>query len=884
MPSRSLPVTRWLRALWRNLVRRRRADLEIDAEIDAHLQLLVDEHVRAGHTPDEARRLARLDLGGAVQVAEAVRERRSGAWIETLARDVRHGARVMARRPLATGTAAGALALGIGATVSVFSVVAGVLLRPLPYHEPHRLAVVLHNGTGPVSPANYLDWKAAMQSFSDMAAAEYWRTDYVGDGEAEKLFALRVTPNMFSVLGVAPELGRLFTSDTPTGGSSAEVILSQALWQRRFAGDPAIIGRAIRLDGASYTVIGVMPARFMFAPFWATRAELWAPLDLTDRATSRDGQSLRVFARLAPGIDLRQAQAEVAVVTRRLDEQFPGTNRDVAAVALVDRVTGDVRTSLWLILAAAGFVLLLTSANLAHVLLSHGAARSREFGMRIALGASRGRLVRQVLTETAMLVGCGGLAGLGLAFLGVDALKALSPPDLPRLDEVSVDTGVVAFAVAATALTAALTGLAPALRAARSALPATVRAAGPDGLGRRGRGLLVVAEFSLALVLAAGAGLTVQSFLRMQDVDPGFDAEGVLSMTVSVAGAPAGVPGRREAFYTAAVSAVAALPGVRSASAVNHLPIAGDLWGLPIRIEGREAPTPDTSRAATYRVVLPGYFQTMGIRLVAGRDVTGTDRLGAEPVVIVNEYFADRHWPGEDALGRRIAIGGSDEPAWMRIVGIARNTLRERWFEERQEEVYVPLLQSESHLSSPASHFAYTTLVVRFDGDAASVVPAIRDAIWRLDDEVPISDVQTMASVVNAATARPRFYMVLLSVFAAAALALAALGVYGVVSLDVASRQREFGIRLALGARPGSIARLVVARGLGLAASGTVMGVLGAVALAGVMASVTHGVSPTDRTTFLIAAASLAVVALVACWLPARRATRTDALVALRND
>ncbi len=877
-------MLRWLRQLVRGLGTGRRADFEFDTELRAHLDLMVDEKVRAGLPADRARREALIELGGTTQVSETVREARPGAWLATVASDARHGVRIITRRPVPSGMAILALALGIGAATSVFSVVNAVLLRPLPYADPERLVVVLHGGTGPVSSANFLDWKAGMQSFSEMAAAEYWRTDFVGDGEAEKLYALRVTPGMFPMLGVAPELGRYFPGSDDEAVAAPEVVLSHRLWQRRFAGDPAILGRSITLDGLAHTVVGVMPAGFMFAPFWATEAELWAPLSLGARSRNRGDRSLRVFARLRTDADLAGARAELSVITARLEEQFEGSNQDVVALALTDRVVGDVRWALGLLLGAVGFVLLMTCANVAHMLLAHGAARYREFGMRLALGASRRRLVRQVLTESLMLVLAGGLSGLGLAFWGVGILRTLGPPDLPRLDTVVVDARVVAFALAASILTGLLFGIAPALRAARSALSTTVRPGEGHAEGRRGRGMLTVAQFGLAILLLAGAGLTIRSFLRVQSIDPGFDPAGVLSMTVSVTGAPAGEPGRRPAFFRAALEAVEALPGVASASAINHLPLAGDLWGMSFQIEGRPEPRPAERPSATYRVVMPGYFGTMGVRLRRGRDISYADTMSTERVVVINEYFASKHWPGEDALGRRFALGGGADPEWMTVVGIAADTLREEWLESREEEMYLPFLQSPDHLTSPASHFAYLTLVVRTDGDPEPLTASVREAIWRIEPGLPISDVQTMAAVVAAATARPRFYMVLLTTFAAAAIVLAAVGIYGVMSVFVAERRREIGIRLALGAHPGRLRRHLLGHGLLLAATGTALGLVGAVLLSGAMASVVYGIEPADPATLASVGVLLPAVGLLACYLPARGATRTGALDALRED
>jgi len=483
-----------------------------------------------------------------------------------------------------------------------------------------------------------------------------------------------------------------------------------------------------------------------------------------------------------------------------------------------------------------------------------------------------------------LLVLVGGLAGVGLAAWGIDILKALGPVELPRLDTVTMDGRVMSFAAGVSVLTGVLFGMAPALTAARSGLSATVRPAGYGG-SHGSRSLLVVGQFGLALMLVAGAGLAVRSFVQVQALDPGFDPSAVLSMTVSVTSSPAGRPSRRASFYREAVAAVEALPGVESASLINHLPLAGDAWGRSFRIEGRPEPQVGSVPNATYRVVAPGYFATMGIPIVRGRDISEADAPGAEPVAIVSEYFAERHWPGEDALGRRFTLlGGSGEPEWLRVVGIARNTAREDWLEPQHEEMYLPLLQSPEYLESPASHYAYMTLVARTSGDPDRLSASVREAIWDIESGVPISDVQTMASVVARATAGPRFYMFLLSTFAVAAIALAAVGVYGVVSVMVAERRREIGIRLALGARPARVVRLFVGRGLMLALGGAAAGFAGSLLLSGTMGAIVYGIAPNDPATFGAVAVLLMTVGVLACYLPARRATRVDALTALRDE
>jgi predicted permease len=878
-----------LASLWRNLVHKKRSERDLDDEVRAYAAILEDENVARGLPPEEARRRALVEMGGMEQVKEDVRAVRMGALLETVAQDARYGLRALAGVPGFTVAAVLALALGIGATTAIFSVVDAVLLRPLPYREPARLAVLLHRGRNPVAPANFLDWKRDASSFEAMGAADFWQANLTGVDTPERVKGLHVTANLLPMLGVPPLIGRLFAPDEDAPGREHTVVLGYRLWQRRFGGDPSVLGRTVTLDGEAHTVVGVMPRGFEFPPFWARGAEMWAAMPLADRAANRSAQSLRVFGRLSPGTSLPKARAEIATLTGRLEQAYPGTNRDVRVLSLEDVVVGDVRAALLVLLGAVAFVLLISCANVAHMLLARAATRHKEVALRVALGASRGRMIRQLLTESVLLASIGGLAGVVLAAAATRAVVAFGPADIPRLDTTVLDLRVLVFAVGVSFLTGIAFGLAPAVQASAPDLNRGLRESergSTAGAGRhRLRRLLMASEVSLALVLLVGAGLMIRTFVALRGVDPGFRPDHVLTAVVSVTGSTAAAPGRRLGFYRDVLERVRAMPGVVSAGAINHLPLAGDVWGVPFAVEGRPRPAVGDSPHATFRAVLPGYFETMGLPLVRGRDFTDRDALGAPGVVIVNEWTARRHWPGEDAIGRRITFDDLDKnPQWFTVTGVARDAARSDWAAPPEEEVYLPLLQSQRYLESPQPQYTYLTVVARTRSDPAALVPALREAVRSADRGVTLSEVQTMDEVVARATASPRFYLLLLGSFAAAALALAAVGIYGVMSYSVARRTNEIGIRMALGAQPGDVLRLVMREAVGVAALGGAAGLLIAMLLTRLMGGLLYGVGATDPVTFAAVGATLTFVALVATYVPARHAVRVDPLSALRAE
>jgi predicted permease len=819
--------------------------------------------------------------------------------MQTLWQDLRYGARTLLKNPGFTLIAVLTLGLGIGANTAIFSVVNGVLLRPLPYHESERIVTLLNNGRYPVSPANFLDFRANSQSFAQMAAAEAWGGALAGADRTEAISGLRMGEGLFALLGEQPLLGRTLQAEDYQPGKDHALVLSHKLWQRAFGGDPNIIGRQLMLSGESYAVVGVMPARFQFPPFWSTRAEMWAPLDLRPRATARGGNSLRVFARLKPGVTLQQAQSEIDVMNKRLAQAYPEANTglNIRVDPLNEKVVGNIRRALLVLSGAVGFVLLIACANVACLLLARASARQKEAAVRVALGASRWRIIRQSLTESLLLSVCGTAVGMLLAVWGVDWLTTLLSGNsssftvrLPRLSEIKIDATALGFTLAVTLATSLLFGLAPALAASKPDLNQTLKESGRGtSCGRRRlRETLVVAELALALVMLIGAGLLINSFLKLQALDPGFNPRNVLSMTVSLAGASQYVGPAREAFYRQLTDRLTALPGVESASAINHLPLAGDTWGTTLTIEGRLPPPPGQEVGATFRVSRPGYFRTMGIPLRAGRDFNEGDTPDAPGVVILNETFAQRHWPSEDPIGKRVTLDdprdNSRAPQWFTVVGVVKDVKQNSWTDAPWNEIYVPFQQSRYFYAGTAGHYTSMTLVIRTTVEPQSLATAAQETVRSLDRNLPVSSVVTMEQVIADTLWQPRFNLQLIGIFAALAMTLAAIGLYGVMSYSVAQRAREVGLRMALGAQRRDVLKLVVGQGMKLALAGVALGLLASVALTRLMEKLLFEVSATDFSTFAVIAVLLTFVALVACWIPARRATKVDPMVALRCE
>lgn len=870
------------------LIRRDRLERDLDDEIRVHLELAERDALAAGLSPDEARAAARRSFGGIDQMKEEHRDQRSARWVEDLLRDVRYGMRTMRRTPALCAAIVLILGISIGANTTMFSAIQAILLRPLAYGNPDELVVVLHGGRFPVSPANFRDWREQTRSFAAMGAAEYWQPNVGLATGAERLLGLRVTPGMLSLLQVPPLYGRLFEAADSDASADHRVVISYGLWQRSFSGDPGAIGRDLRLDGEPYTVIGIMPADFEFAPFWAVGAELWAPLPLAGRTDNRGASSLRVFARLEPGISIAQAQANVDAITSKLEALYPGTNRDVRVVPLRERVVGDTRPALIVFMAGVGFVLLIACANVAHMLLARAASRRHEVAVRLALGATRGQIIRQVLVESLLLALASGLAGLAIAASGIRLLVLIAPTDLPRVTGINLDGAALAFATAVSLGTGLVFGLCPALQAAGPAVGVTLkngRGTTADRRQGRLRDLLIASEIALALVLLAGAGLMVRSMAALQSIDPGFDPRGVLAAAVSVQGTPHGTPPLRAPFFTELLGRLRSLPAVQSASAINHLPIHGDIWTRGFMVEGRPEARPGEGPNAAYRVVLPGYFETMGLRLVRGRDFSNSDSRDAPGVVILSENLGRRHWPGEDPIGKRIALGRSEAGGrdWLTVIGLVQDAVRDSWNASAGDEIYLPYLQTIPYLDNPESRYTYLTVVIKARGEPASLAAPLRNTVATLDRGASVSDITTMEDAIARALAGPRFQLTLLGLFAGVALLLAAAGIYSVMSYAVSRRTREIGVRLALGAQRSDVLRMVLRQVLMHVAFGTVAGLMGASLLTRLMSSLLYEVQPGDPVTFALVSGILAGVALLAGYVPARRASRIDPLGALRD-
>jgi putative ABC transport system permease protein len=810
--------------------------------------------------------------------------------------DVQLALRSLRRSPGYAATAILTLAAGIAANAIVYTLTDAVLLRPLPYGEPERLVTILHGGRNPVSPANFLDVRAQSKSFEQMAAAVAWSPSLTGRDRPEQITGLHVTADLFTVLDVQPAAGRLPTPTEFESGPERVLVIAHSLAERKFGGVRSAVGQTVKLNGAAYTVIGVMPRGFYFAPFWITDAELWAPLDIRQRVSQRGAQYLRVFGRLKPSVHLAQAQSEVDAVWRGLEAGYPKENAGLTMRIsfLHEQSAGSVRPALLMLTGAVGFVLLIACATIANLALARAVERRRDAAIRLALGASGSRIIRGVLAEGLVVSIAGGVLGLLMARWGVDVLTAFmregadQSARLPRLDEISAGSSTYVFAALLTLAAGILFCIAPAIQSARhafgQALTSGVRGASASGGAMRARSLLVVSQIAICTVLLAGAGLLLRSFLTLRSIDPGFDARGVLTMIISLAGQPEVVGDKRETLYNRIVSGVRALPGVTSASMINHLPLAGDTWGSSVHAEGAPIPQPGERIVATRRVARPDYFATMRIPLLAGRDFGAFDRDGAPRVVIVNRALARRLWNSADVTGRRLTLGDPQgAPAWVEVVGVIADVKQAEWSAEAEPELYLPFHQT-NYLTSAENHVSYMTLVARTNSNPAALARVVKEIVWSANKDAPVSAVQTMEQVVAQALWRSRFYLLVVSVFAAFALALACLGVYGVMQYSVASRTREMGIRIALGARPMGVLWTVVREAMILVAVGILGGIAAGVAATRALSTLLYGVEAHDPATFVAVPAALAVTALLAALLGGRRAVSIDPASALRGE
>ena len=801
--------------------------------------------------------------------------------METMLHDIRYAARMMLKQK---GFAVVALALGIGANTAIFTVVNSVLLRPLPYDDPDHLVWLWDTqpqlATAPASLADFIDWRDQNQSFEYLAAYQNGNM-FLDDGNgAQDTRVGLVTPDLFSLFREKPLLGRTFTEEETQPGRFRVVVLSQSMWQRRFGSDPNVLGQALQLSGFAYTIIGVIPAGFGFP----NEAELWRPVQIDPKQVDRGRHYLSVVGRLKPSVTLAQAQAEMSTIASRLAGQYPEkiAGHGIKLQRLSDVVVGDIRPALFVLLGAVGFVLLIACANVANLLLARAGARQREIAIRTALGASRARIIRQLLTESVLLAVTGGAAGLLVAVWGIDSLVSLSTDTIPRVREIGIDAQVACFTLLISLLTGVVFGLAPALQVSRPDLTDALKESGRTTAGvarNRLRSLLVVSEIALSLVLLVGAGLMIKSFAKLNRVDAGFNPDKLLTMGVTLLRSKYPEDAKVPAFYSQLLDRVAAAPGVKSAGAITELPLSGSSTSDYFTIEGRPAVAKEEQPLTECRTITPHYFESMDIPLLKGRDFADTDTKQTPNVVVINEAFARRHFAEEDPIGHRIKLQGQFRDPLL-IVGVVGNVRDFGLDEQPTPEAYLPYLQnplSETYARS-------LTLVVRTKSEPGALAGALRAELLSLDKSLPVQAVKPMTEYLRDSLSRRRFNMILLSVFAAVALLLAAVGIYGVISYAVAQRTHEIGIRVAIGAQARDILKLVIGQAMLLTLLGVAVGLAAAFALTRLMESLLFGVSATDPVTFAVISLLLTGVALGACLVPARRAIKVDPMVALRYE
>jgi putative ABC transport system permease protein len=818
--------------------------------------------------------------------------------MESLWQDLRFSARMLQKKPAFTAVALVTLALGIGANTAIFSVVNALLLRPPPFKDPERLVYVWETNpktgldSGIVSPADFADWREQNRVFEHISSWRTWFYRLSGGGEPEQVWGVRSSASFFEMLAVEPLLGRTFLPEEEQPGRDQVVLISHGLWERRFGADPRLVGQTITINDRPFTVIGILPRDFNL--FASRRAyDIWMPFDFTRGQLRRDDYSLIVFARLKADISREQAQVEMSAIAERLGRQYPATNenRGARVITVHENQILGLRPVLLILVAAVGFVLLIACANVANLLLARAATRQKEVALRMALGASRGRLIRQLLTESLLLASLGGVLGLLLASWGVGLLRTILPvgvDEIPRADWIGIDRTVMGFTLLISVLTGIVFGLAPALQVSRTDFNETLKDGGRSSVGgahgRKLRDTLVVAEIALATVLLLGAGLMIRSFGKLIAVEPGFDPENVLTMQVWLPESKYSDGNTIATFYQQALERIREVPGVKAASAIDFLPFSGwgDLTGFAI--EGRMIASPGQESVAKYLVIDSDYFRVMGVPLLKGRAFDEQDRDEAHGVAIINEAMARRYWPDEDPLGKRIRPNFPETKtpwrpkvsnAWLTVVGVARNVKEDGPVDETLPEFYLPCLQNPS---------ALMRLVVRTNGEPMSFVSAIRQEVLAVDKDQPATGIKSMKQLVSESVFRPRLNTLLLSVFATVALILAIVGVYGVISYSVTQRTREMGIRLALGAQTRDMLTLVVGQGMKLSLAGVGIGVAGAFALTRVMRVLLFGVSASDPLTYGVVALLLAAMSLLACYVPARRAARVDPTVALRYE
>jgi len=804
--------------------------------------------------------------------------------METLFKDIRHGIRGLLRNPGFTAIAVITLALGIGANTAIFSVVNAVLLRPLPFDDPESIVWVWDTQpqlpTAPASVPDFLDWKEQNSSFAHLAAYQSGMMFLdTGEGTVDTPMGL-VTPETFSLFHVNPILGRTFTEEETLPGRSRVVVLSQSLWQKHFGSDPNVLGRTLQLSGAANTIIGVMPAGFSFPD----RAQFWRPLVIDPAKLDRGPHFLHVLGRLKPGVTLARAQADMSAIAARLARQYPEkiAGHGVKLEPLTTVIVGDIGLALYVLLGAVGFVLLIACANLANLMLARLGARQKEIAVRTALGASRLRIVRQLLIESIVLGVAGGAAGLLLAIWAVSWVVSVSADTIPRVQEISVDPRVAGFTLLVSVATGVLFGLAPALHVSKTDLTDALKESGRTSAGLRRtrlRSVLVMSEVALSLVLLVGAGLMIRSFAKLNQIDPGFNTERVLSLGVTLLKSKYPADEQVGTDYAQLLERAAAVPGVISVGAITDLPLSGSSTSDSFTIEGRPAIPKEAEPSTEYRVVTPRYFQSMGVPLLAGRDFTDSDTRKSPNVAVINDAFARQHFGAENPLGQRLKLQGQERDPLM-IVGVVGNVRDFGLDQLPAPAAYVPYLQDPLSTTYQRS----MTIVARTNADPGAIAGSVRTALTSVDKDLPVYAIKPMTEYLHDSLARRRFNMILLTVFGGVALVLAAVGIYGVISYGVTQRTHELGIRMALGAQRRDVLKLVIRQAMIVALGGVGIGLLASLALTRLIKSLLFNVGVTDPLTFVAIAALMSMIALIACLIPARRATKVDPLVALRYE
>jgi putative ABC transport system permease protein len=806
--------------------------------------------------------------------------------MESLFSDIRYAVRNLLKRPGFTAVAVITLALGIGANSAIFSAINALLLKPLPIPNQDRVVAIWDKNPSrgyehnEVAFANYLDWRAQNHSFDQLALERWWSTNLTGGDQPERIQGFQVTANFFDVIGIKPVQGRNFLEEENQPGKDSVAIIAHSLWQRRFGSDPAIVNKTITTNGVPRTVIGVLPEGFNYPK----GAEVYAPIAMTPQLIkSRDFHSFYVIGRLKDGVTLQSAQSDIDTIAGRLATQYPDTNVGLGATVypIVADTTRVYSTAMWIMMAAVGFVLLIACANVANLMLARAGGRQKEIALRAALGASRWRIVRQLLVECLIIALLGGAAGVVIALWGIDLLRAANPGDAAKYADgwknFTLNYQVLAFTLGLSLLSGFVFGLAPAWQVSKPNVNDALKEGGRQGGAgsHRLRSLLVISEIALSLMLLIGAGLFIRSFAALLKSNPGFNPEGVVTANLNLPVAKYKDESQRANFYADLIQRVRTLPGVQSAAVVNYIPLGGSNSSDDFLIEGAPEPKPGQENVGRYRVCTPDYFQTMGISILKGRGFNDQDKAGSLPVVIVNETLARKYWPAGDALGKRIRFYGPlDKAPWMQIVGIVQDV---------KHELNSPVTP-EYYLPHPQDSWNAMVLVARTSVDPGSLAAPIRQQVSAIDRDLPVFDVKTMQEVRALSIAVYSIGSVTMTIFAIVALLLAAVGIYGVMAFAVSQRTQEIGIRMALGARALDVLKLVLRNGMFLAAIGAVIGLAGAFAITRFMSSLLFGVSPTDIWTFALVTMGLLLVALFACFIPARRATKVDPMIALRYE